>query len=54
MIEWLVKWRIRKDASEPVRYVQSQNGNLDNEYKVLRRDIRELDWANDCLGTHEH
>jgi hypothetical protein len=51
MIEWLMGRRTRKDGSEPVRYVQSQNGNLDRDYRILRRDVRELEWANDCLGT---
>jgi peptidyl-lysine (3S)-dioxygenase / protease len=51
MVDWLVERRTRKDALEPVRYVQSQNGNLDQDYKVLKRDVRELEWANDCLGT---
>jgi hypothetical protein len=49
MLEWL---RSRKsgDKHGPVRYIQSQNSNLTGEFEMLKRDIDELTWANECFG----
>ena len=39
-----------KDKTGPVRYAQSQNGNLENEYAPLKEDVPEsLDWADEAL-----
>lgn len=49
MLDWLVS---RKAAHRkgPVRYVQSQNGNLSGEFERLRDDVPKLDWATECFG----
>lgn len=50
MLDWLLS---RKDVNPkgPIRYVQSQNGNLSGDFKRLKSDIQELDWANECFGS---
>jgi hypothetical protein len=30
--------------------VQSQNGNLRDEFERLQKDVSELDWATECFG----
>lgn len=50
MLDWLLS-RHLSDRKGPVRYVQSQNGNLLGEFDRLRDDVYELDWANECFGN---
>jgi hypothetical protein len=49
MLDWLL---IRKKLQRKgaIRYVQSQNGNMRDEFERLRGDVRELEWAIDCFG----
>jgi hypothetical protein len=49
MVDWIVS-RKTGDRNGPVRYVQSQNGNLRGEFKRLYEDVCELEWANECIG----
>jgi len=49
MLSWLSS-RKGGERKGPVRYVQSQNGNLSGEFERLRVDISELEWANECIG----
>ena len=42
--------RKKRDREGPIRYVQSQNGNMRDEFERLRGDICELDWAIECFG----
>ena len=49
MLTWLSS-RKGGERKGPVRYVQSQNGNLSGEFEWLRVDISELEWANECIG----
>lgn len=50
MLDWLSSRRSNPDSG-CIRYVQSQNGNLSNEFEPLREDVAELDWATECFGT---
>jgi hypothetical protein len=50
MLDWLLSRRL-SDRRGPVRYVQSQNGNLLDEFDQLRADVYELDWAKECFGN---
>jgi hypothetical protein len=50
MLDWLES-RKSGDRKGPIRYVQSQNDNLHQEFPRLAIDIRQLDWANDCFGS---
>ena len=49
MLTWL---SLRKTGvrTSPVRYIQSQNGNLSGEFERLRVDVSELEWVNECIG----
>jgi hypothetical protein len=49
MLTWLSS-RKSGERRGPVRYVQSQNGNLSGEFERLRKDVCELEWANECIG----
>lgn len=51
MLTWLSS-RKSGERRGPVRYVQSQNGNLSGEFERLRKDVCELEWANECIGKH--
>ena len=50
MLDWLLS-RQKGDKHGPIRYVQSQNGNMQDEFKQLQGDVRELEWAIECFGT---
>jgi len=50
MLDWLISRRQLNARKAPVRYVQSQNGNLATEFRKLGEDVRELAWANECFG----
>jgi hypothetical protein len=50
MLDWLKSRHRSKERTGPVRYVQSQNGNLATEFTKLRQDVRQLSWANEGLG----
>jgi hypothetical protein len=49
MLNWLLS-RKKGDRKGPVRYIQSQNGNLQGDFERLRNDICELGWATECIG----
>jgi len=49
MLDWLVS-RTTENRKGPVRYIQSQNGNLLEEFKPLQKDICDIDWATECFG----
>jgi Cupin-like domain len=50
ILDWLLS-RKGMNQKGPIRYVQSQNDNLSGDFKRLKRDIQELDWANECFGS---
>lgn len=50
MLDWLLSRQKSKDRVGNIRYVQSQNGNLSDEFERLRPDILELGWAHECFG----
>ena len=49
MLDWLLSRKLG-DRKGPIRYIQSQNGNLQGDFERLRKDICELDWATECIG----
>jgi len=49
MLSWLLSRKAGVRTS-PIRYVQSQNGNLSGEFESLKADVSELEWANECIG----
>ena len=51
MLSWLSS-RKGGERKGPVRYVQSQNGNLSGEFEQLQVDVSELEWANECIGIY--
>jgi hypothetical protein len=48
MLDWILSRKEKKQGC--VRYVQSQNGNLRDEFERLQKDVCELDWATECFG----
>jgi hypothetical protein len=50
MLDWLLS-RKNGERNGPKRYIQSQNGNMRDDFERLKGDICELEWAIECFGA---